>query len=149
MSSASWYPRCAIDVRESRCLFLFSLLLVTAAASAPWRAPVPAAISWLFVIALLPAALSQVRWARGELSRIAWQSDGRWVLVDRRGREHEDARLLPGIFVGARLLVLHWRCRACRRKFRAALLPDNCDPDDFRRLVMRLRLTADAELFSD
>lgn len=147
MSSGNSYPRCAIDIRASRCLYLYSFVLISAAALAPWFVNIPVGFALLLNVAVLPAAFVQFHWARGELSRVAWQSDGRWMLVDRNGREHEEAHLLPGVFIGSRLLALRWRCVSCQRKFRVALLADNCDANAFRRLAVRLRLTPDAELF--
>ncbi len=147
MSSGNSYPRCAIDVRSSRRLFLYSLFLVSSALLAPWFAGVPAWFALPASVAALPASVFMLRWSRGEAARIVWQSDGRWVLVDRRRRVHEDARLMPGAWIGVRFLSLHWRCDVCGMKMRAALLRDNCNPDDLRRLSVRLRLTPDDELF--
>lgn len=147
MSSGNSYPRCAIDVRPSRALFLYSFLLTIAALLAPWLCNISFPAALACNLATIPAAAGMKRWARGELQRIAWQSDGRWLLLDRKGREHDDARLLPGVFIGSRLLALHWRCDACGRRFRAALLAGNSDDDDRRRLGVRLRLTPDEELF--
>ncbi|HEX7046936.1 MAG TPA: protein YgfX [Gammaproteobacteria bacterium] len=147
MSSGNSYPRCAFDIRASRRLYLYSFLLISAAALAPWFVNIPVVLTLLLNAAMLPATFAQFHWARGELRRIAWQSDGRWMLVDRKGREHDEARLLPGIFIGSRMLALRWQCACCRRKFRVALLADNCDANAFRRLAVRLRLTPDAELF--
>lgn len=146
MSSGNSYPRCAIDIRASRTLVLCSLLAIFAALLAPWLCNIPALAALACNLATVPPMPATLRWARGELQRIAWQSDGRWLLVDRKGREH-DARLLPGIFVGSRLLALRWCCDACGRQFHAALLAGNSDDDARRRLVVRLRLTPDEEMF--
>ncbi|HEX7029648.1 MAG TPA: protein YgfX [Gammaproteobacteria bacterium] len=149
MSSASSYPRCAIEIRSSRILLLYSFLLAFAAMLAPWLSSlpvVPALLADGIVLFMMPALF---RWARGGVRRAAWQSDGRWTLVDRKGHEHAEARLLPGIFIGSRLLALRWQCVSCRRKFRVALLADNCDSHERRRLAVRLRLTSDEELFGD
>lgn len=149
MSSASSYPRCALELRASRRLFLCSILLTAIAIAAPWLAGVPALPASLLGGIALPASARLLRWSRGELRKIVWQSDGRWVLIDTGESAHEEARLLPGIWVGAAFLSLHWRCDACGKSFRATLLDDNCDADEFRRLRVRVRLTPDDRLFAN
>src|SRR5690606_39483233 len=55
--------------------------------------------------------------------------------------------LFRSVFLGASLLLLHWKCLHCGTRVRAAVLHDNCDENSFRRLRMRLRFTPDEELF--
>lgn len=148
MSSARSYPRSAIDVRASRRLFRYSLLLCTAVIAAPWFAGMPALSALLVDGVALVLSIGLFRWSRGEVRKIVWQSDGRWLLTDAAHGIHEDVHLLPGIWIGASFLSLRWRCDACGRTFRATLLEDNCDDDAFRRLTVRLRFAPDDELFA-
>lgn len=147
MSSGNSYPRCELELRSSRTLFVYSLLLIIAAVVAPWISALPIHLALLTsVLALLPAH-SLLRWARGELADIIWQSEGRWTLVERDGNVHEECMLLPGIYSGANLTLLRWRCIECDSHFRVALLADNCEAEEKRKLVVRLNVTPDAELF--
>ncbi|HEX6928435.1 MAG TPA: protein YgfX [Gammaproteobacteria bacterium] len=147
MSSARSYPRCAIEIRASRQLFLYSILVFVTAVAAPWLAGMPAGFAAPVSLAAVLPALSLLRWARGELRVVTWLPDGRWMLTDANGIEHEDVRLLHGIFLGQGVLILHWRCIQSRRGFRVALMADNCDEQARRRLAVRLRIASDAELF--
>lgn len=147
MSSGNSYPRCELEVGSSRRLLIYSLLLIMAAVAAPWFSALPVHVATLAsALALLPAR-SSLRWARGELAHIAWQSEGRWTLVERDGAVHDECVLLPGIYVGANLILLRWRCIECDSRFSVALPGDNCDVEQRRRMVVRLNVTPDSELF--
>lgn len=147
MSSENSYPRCAVDIRPSRFLLLHACLLLAAALLAPWLAGLSALLAVAVDAMAVSFSLPLFRWAHGALSRIVWFSDGRWLLLDGKGREHSASGLSEGILVGARLVALHWRCSCCERPFRIALCRDNSDASARRQLVVRLRATPDEELF--
>lgn len=146
MSSASSYPHCALELRPSRLLFAFSLALTAFAAFAPWYARLPVLIALPLMFLVIVAARPLFRWARGP-RRLVLHADGRWEIDDGSRCLHKADRLLPGVFLGASLLLLHWKCLHCGTRVRAAVLHDNCDENSFRRLRMRLRFTPDEELF--
>lgn len=148
MSSASSYPHCAVDVGASLTLQTLTAGSILLVFCATWTASMPWLPALLFSLSVLPAALPVVRWAHGELACIHWHSEGRWVLVDRDGNEHQAPCLLPGIFVGAPILALHWRCECCGKRFRSTLLYDNCERNARRRMQVRIRLSTDEELFA-
>lgn len=147
MSSGNSYPRCELELHSSRTLLVYSSLLIIVAVVAPWMSAMP------FQLQVLASALASLcapslwRWARGELANIIWQSEGRWTLVERDGVVHDECLLLPGIYSGANLSLLHWRCIECNSRFGVALLADNTDAEEKRRLVVRLNVTPDSELF--
>lgn len=147
MSSGNSYPRCELELRSSRTLLVYSLLLILAAATAPWISALPFHLQLLASLLALLCAPPLLRWSRGELAHIIWQSEGRWTLVGHDGDVHDECILLPGIYNGARWSLLHWRCIECDSRFRVALLPGNCDAEEKRRMVVRLNVTPDSELF--
>lgn len=146
MSSASSYPRCTLEARPGRLLFFHACLIAAGAVIAPWMAGLPPVVAILAAAFAVPWLVPLFRWAHGPLRSVTWLADGRWLLVARDGREHE-ALLAPGIFIGSRMIALHWRCHCCNRRFRAAFLYGSCDRDGLRRMVVRLRATPDSELF--
>lgn len=81
-----------------------------------------------------------IGWLGGpsRLARIACQPDGRWMLSDVAGRTI-DTELAPGSRVTPLGLWLEWKGRPGRPLL---LLPGDIPPADFRRLVVRLRLSA-------
>lgn len=147
MSSGNSYPRCELELRASRTLLVYSSLLIIMAAVAPWLAALPFHLSLLASVLALLLAPSSFRWARGEIAIIIWQSEGRWTLVERDGGVHDECELLKGIYNGAKLSLLRWRCIECNSHFAAALLADNSDAEEKRRLVVRLNVMPDSELF--
>lgn len=149
MSSGNSYPRCEIDVRSSRTLHVYSFLLLTFSFAAPWYAPLPVFLAVPCSLFVLAYASSLFRWARGELSRIVWHGDGRWILVAREGAVHEECCPLPGSWIGVDRVLLRLQCVDCGNVFRTALLPDNCDSNRLRRLIVRLNVTPDDVLFGD
>ena len=70
------------------------------------------------------------------LTRIVCQSDGHWVLSDAGGRRSE-CELKPSSRITAQALWLEWTSRAGPPLL---LLPGDVPREDFRRLVVRLRL---------
>ena len=77
----------------------------------------------------------------GRLARIACQPDGRWMLSDGAGRTVE-AELAPGSRVTPFALWLEWKGRPGRPLL---LLSGDVAATDFRRLVVRLRLSAGSQ----
>lgn len=148
MSSANLYPHCAVDVSASLILRILAAGVILPVVLAPWVMNLSWAPALLLSLSALPASVPVMRWARSELACIHWHSEGRWVLVDRAGSVHEAPHLLPGILVSAPILALHWRCECCGKRFRSALLYDNCERDARRRMQVRVRLSTDAELFT-
>lgn len=147
MSSGNSYPRCAVEIRGSRRLLVASFLLTALAVVAPWLSSLMWPLALVFSAAAIPVSIPLFRWARGELSGVIWQAEGRWMLTERGGDVHEEARLMPGIHLGAGWMALRWQCVDCERTFRAAFLKDNCDANALRQLSVRLRVTPDQELF--
>jgi toxin CptA len=78
------------------------------------------------------------RRAPWSVASATWDADGRWQVVQRRGREIE-ARLSPATFVSTWLVVLSLRSGALGR-IPLPLFPDALDPEVLRRLRVRLRL---------
>lgn len=146
MSSASSYPHCALELKPSRLLLSFVLLLVLIAAAAPWLAQLAVLIALPLSMLVIAFALPLFRWARG-VRHIVLRADGYWEIDDGRECAHKARHLLPGVLLGSGLLLLHWKCEQCGARLRAPVLHDNCDADAFRRLRARLRFTADEELF--
>ena len=84
------------------------------------------------VLLLSPDAIAALRCDR----------DGVWLLELVDGRTLE-AVLRPGALIHPRLMVLSFR--GPRRGLNVALTGDNADPDQVRRLRVRLRLAGGAE----
>lgn len=107
--------------------------------------PLPLA-GWLkMLLAAAVVAQGIVSW-RGQadlsapraVKTLVWRTDNRWELFSPDGIGRE-ARLLPGAYVHPWLVVLRFRdeddCRCA-----VVLPPDGLDPDQHRRLRVRLRL---------
>lgn len=71
---------------------------------------------------------------------ISWDSERVWRLRQRNGIEWV-GKLLPGCFVGPRLVVLNFALGSQWRRAGVVLLPDNANPETLRRLRVRLRAT--------
>lgn len=94
-------------------------------------------------VTLVGAGFRLIGWFGGSagLTRIACQPDGRWALTDGSGRTM-DAELAAGSRITSFALWLEWRGRVGRPLL---LLPGDVPAEDFRRLVVRLRLSATPE----
>lgn len=154
-------PTLTLDVRTRRTerLWAFSTIWLTAATPALVISSmgIPAAILASAAIAVsLWMGFRRVGWiGRGQLARIVWQADGRWVLTFLNGRQFE-AVLRPDSRMSTRLIWLRWEIpRDIRNGWTASLRhwmnPDWMNPiclllaagdtsaSDFRRLRVRLR----------
>lgn len=119
------------------------LLLTHAAAAAVALA---LAVDWgwrLGLLALVGLSLGYLLWARvwlaapWSLRAARWDALG-WVVLLGDGRELE-ARLLPGTWVGVRLVILLFSLSGWRRAA-MVLTVDGIDGDRLRQLRARLRL---------
>lgn len=140
MSSTPSAPPLELRLRPSRQLALFllfshgaTLAVLTAVNLPPWA------------VAVLASAIivSFVHyWRRYVLRRspravvaVSWRAEG-WQLTDGTGRV-QDARLLPGSYLGEHLIVLRF---SAPRRYVAVLLPDSAPAGELRELRARLRL---------
>jgi hypothetical protein len=136
-------PTLFLDVcgrRSDRLLAVVMLLLASVVAT---QLPLPAAALVIIVpVVAVTVGLGflLIGWwgGPGRLARIAWQPDGRWMLSDVAGRTIE-TELAPGTRVTPFALWLEWKGRPGRPLL---LLPGDVATTDFRRLVVRLRLSA-------
>lgn len=117
------------------------MLLVALGASTQLPLPVAAlAAVGPCAIALVALGFRHIGWFGGpdSLAWIVCQPDGRWALSDAAGRTVE-AQLAAGSRVTACALWLEWQGRPGRPLL---LLPGDVPTPDFRRLVVRLQLSA-------
>jgi hypothetical protein len=139
--SSSVLPTLNIDVshrRGDRTLVAAALLCAIAAMVLWQEVGANGAISSLCVVAGIGAAFRSLGWLGGRfrISRVVVQGDGQWLLCDRDGRTTE--RTLAGSSrVTSRLIWLQWQGMPLRP---ILLVPGDIPADDFRRLVVRLRL---------
>ncbi|EDZ67956.1 protein YgfX [Nitrosococcus oceani] len=107
------------------------------------------ALSWELSILLSSAVIASFYLSlRGQalllsskaVVQIFWDSDNVWYLRRRNGREYI-GKLLPGCFVGSRLVVLNFVLGAWWQRTSVVLLSDNVDPESLRRLRVRLRIS--------
>lgn len=71
---------------------------------------------------------------------VSWDGEGVWRLRQRNGREWI-GKLLPGYFVGPRLVLLSFVQRPWWRRASVVFLSDNIEAESLRRLRVRLRIT--------
>lgn len=142
MSSARSAPPLVLERRPSRLLALF-LLIVHAAALAALGTPLQLPV-WVRLLLGAAVALSMVFTLRrealllsgGSVTRFGWsEADGWWLQtragVRRRMRLRADSVVLPNV------MVLRFGSRWRRRTL--VLPSDGADPQDLRRLRVRLR----------
>ena len=72
------------------------------------------------------------------LTRLTWHREGSWTLHDASGASHE-AELLGNSLIHDWLLVLNFRLKSGGSRSRA-LVGDELEPEQFRRLRARLKL---------
>lgn len=75
----------------------------------------------------------------GELQRLVWNTDGTWLLTDRRGNVWR-ARLLATSYLHPHLLVLRFRAVRHWRRFNAVLCRDSERASALRTLRRRLAI---------
>lgn len=139
------YPPLSVCPRPSRRLAAFLLtlhaatLLVAAALPVPWYlhltlfTVVSASLAYTTATYIRPAA----PWA---IREVVWRPDGSWLVKRVDGRRHE-ARLAPSSLVAVHLIVLDLRFGHLRH-CHLPLFADSLDPDQARRLRVRLRQSA-------
>lgn len=76
------------------------------------------------------------RHSRWFVERVTCLADGNWILQTTDGRKHP-GRLLDSTYVHPRLVILNFALDGIARRS-VVLLPDSTDPDDLRRLRVRL-----------
>jgi hypothetical protein len=143
VSSHGSAPPIELEVRRSRRLagFLFvSHALALGAAAYAHLPPIAAAAVAATVLTSFILSFRRHCELRGRraVRRVVWTADGRWLVTDGEGAEHESA-LVPTPTVTPELVIL--RLRGADSVVRTALLlADSADPDQLRRLRARLRL---------
>lgn len=108
------------------------------------------AVCSLIITVSLTISWSRAEWITGRLSMEAiwpkfteavWGDEDQWQLFDNHQQLHS-AILVPSTYVSARFVVVNLRLENkawyCRHRA-IVLLPDNIDPETFRRLRIRLR----------
>jgi hypothetical protein len=128
-------PSIAFDYRPARAIAALTILIVLAAATAPWlSAAAPRAKAAVSVAAFGYGVIALRRFARTRFVRIAYGARG-WVLVDEAGAER-------AADLGAHSRYGHWIALDFRldrkRRFRALVGPGNADADTRRRLILLL-----------
>lgn len=95
--------------------------------------------------ALVTLNVHALLYAKRAIARLAWEADGRWRLHTAAGREFT-ARLLPGSYANAALVILNFALDDGRwRRRSVVLLPDAVDAATLRRLRVRLRMVRSEE----
>jgi hypothetical protein len=139
--SSTAFPTLTIDVsarRAERILVCVVLVLVLLALSRLQVDGARLAITISSALISIVGGFALLGWLGGKrrLTRIACQTDGRWALCDATGRTIE-RELASTSRVMSHALWLRWRGT---RAPALMLLPGDIPADDFRRLVVRLRL---------
>lgn len=104
---------------------------------------------WLRLLVLIAwlSFAGTLLWHRGRqpaVAAIAWRADGSWWL-ESAGAAKPTAMELAGFRIVGPLLALQLRASAGdRQRVELSLWPDSADPDDLRRLRMRLMRRGDA-----
>lgn len=128
-------PAIAFDYRPSPAIAALVLVLVVAAAMAPWLSALPfVARIGVSLAALAFGAVAVRRFARQRFRRIAYRASG-WVLVDDAGAERA-AALSSHARHGA-WIALDFQLDG-RNRFHALIGPGNSDAETRRRLTVLL-----------
>lgn len=90
--------------------------------------------------ALITLNVHALLYAKRAVVRLTWEGDGLWRLRTAAGREYT-ARLLPGSYANAALVILNFALHDSRwRRRSVVLLPDAVDATTLRQLRVRLRM---------
>lgn len=128
-------PSIAFDYRPAPEIVAIAVLVVVAAAWAPWFSAASVAVQAAVSVAAGAYGIVALRrFARIRFARIAYRASG-WVLVDAGGAEHA-ARLASHRRYGA-WIALDFRPDG-RAAFRALVGPGNADVETRRRLTVLL-----------
>ena len=141
MSSPA-YPTLNIDVSARRgeryVAFIAVGLAVCAAAMLFAQSPIIGTVASASTV-IITRALMRSGWFGGprSIARLVWQSEGQWLLTNKRG-DQLTCELAGSSRVTPHVVWLDW---VQRRVPPVLLLPGDVADVDFRRLVVRLRLT--------
>ena len=128
-------PSIAFDYEPSPSIAALVLVLVVAAALAPWLSALPFAANAALSFAVLVCGFgANRRFMRTRFRRIAYRAAG-WLLVDDSGVEHA-ATLSSYAHYGA-WTTLDFRLDG-RGRFRALIGPGNANAETRRRLILLL-----------
>lgn len=139
--SSQGSPTLELDVRRRRWERPIAATALVVVAAMPWLLGwrvslwLPFAVSVLLPVA---AGLHRAGWLGGRacLRRAVWRSDGRWLLVDGRGRSCE-AQLRTDTRVGGAYVWLRWDADRTRSML---LVHGDLAAPELRRLIVRLRM---------
>lgn len=145
MSSERSPPVLDLSLGPSRSLALLTTLVDAGAIAALAIGGLPpavkaAGIAAVFALWAWSVSVHCLRLAPFSVCRVVLDPEGGCVLVDRRGRTR-DGELLPGAWIGMRLVALRVRLRRGRPARALALAADAVPADDFRRLRVSLRVS--------
>lgn len=149
MSSERLPPVLDLPLGPSRSLAALATLAYAAAAAALTLSGLPlaakaAGLSALFALWGWSLAVHCLRLAPFSVRRVVLDPEGGCILADRRGRMR-DGELLPGAWVGTRLVALNVRLQRRRPPRALALAADAVPADAFRKLRVRLRVSPPSE----
>jgi hypothetical protein len=141
LMSSPGFPTLNLDVsgrRAERTLAIAIVIAACAALSALDQPFVLVASAMLCTMLAIAVGFRSIGWMGGSerITRIACQPDGHWLLSDARGRV-SDCVLSGASRVTPAAIWLLWAGRSNRPLL---LLPGDLPADDFRRLVVCLRL---------
>ena len=142
--SSQGSPTLDLDVRARRTERRVAIAAVVTAVLSPWllRAVDPMVLmpACLASGALVAAGFWRAGWlgVRYRVARIAWLSDGRWILETQAGQSFE-AQLDSGSRRGSHFAWLRWRSSHFSPQRRSMLLVHgDLRPGELRRLLVRL-----------
>ncbi|MET4674739.1 hypothetical protein [Luteibacter sp. ME-Dv--P-043b] len=124
------------DIRPSRQLTCWLVMLVALAAASPLFTALPLPVRWLSTAAIVVDGVRRIhRYRHPAWRRLSWAADGAWTVTGRHGAATE-AELRAARRVGQGVcLSLRWR----RRWLHLLFLPDNTPAADLRMLRARLK----------
>jgi toxin CptA len=114
---------------------------VAAATMLPLDLPIAGKLALVvLVVASLAHAILQhaLLWSRRALTALELRDKGE-VAVQTRDGEWHDARILGTSYVSPTLSAINLRVADARLARHILIVPDNCDPEQFRRLRVYLR----------
>lgn len=130
-----------VQLWQSRMLVYFQHLLhflvltycAAAAISYPWEMLLP--VGWIGVSWY--TLWRRVKAQAGQHTSLLWQPDGSW-LIEQAGRAPQQHSKLVSCFTSHWLTILGFHNGLLSRQY-FLLMADNCDPDQHRRLRIRLK----------
>jgi len=136
------FPTLNLDVRTrraERAVAGFTFISSVASLGLLQQPPITVAAVMMCAAMGIGLGFRAIGWIGGarRLTRISWQPDGTWLLSDAAGRTIE-ARLSGASRVTPSVLWLRWSGRAGTPLL---LARGDVSSDEFRRLVVRLRLS--------